>query len=396
MKILFIHNDYAKYSGEEHAIESIASLLAEHGHEIVWYRRSSLEISGSRLGQAKAFVAALHNPSAIKDVVLLVEKENPDLAFVQNLYPLISPSVLRILHRQKVPIVMRCPNYRLLCPNGLLFSHGEVCEKCLGHGREFWCVMRNCENSIPKSIGYALRHAVARLRRIIRSSVDVFIVLSQFQRKYFIRNGLPEECLSVVPNMVPVSVNDDIEPGGGSVIGFVGRIAQEKGFCDFIEAARQLPQLKFEAAGSIKDGYDIGDLPENIVMRGFLSGEVFEKFIADMQMLVSSSGCFEGFPNTITQAMAAGRPVIATTGGVAPEIVDDGVTGLLYAPGDVGLLVQHVRQLVGDVDMRRSMGEAGREKALRCYSHDTVYKTLMVAFEKARKDAGCRLSGSRS
>lgn len=390
MKILFIHNDYGKRSGEEHACEAIAEMCFENGHEVVWYRRSSEEIAGSALGYTKAFFTALHNPVATKAVGEIVDREKPDLAYVQNLYPLISPSVLRTLKRRGIPIVMRCPNYRLFCPNGLHFVHGAVCEKCLGGGRELWCVLRNCEHSMPKSIGYALRNAVARLRGAIVDTVDTFIVLTEFQKSRFVTGGISRSRLCIVPNMIPESANVDIEPDSGSVVGYIGRMAEEKGFSDFVEAARRLPHLKFAAAGVVKAGYDkvLTDLPPNLKMVGFLVGHALERFVAEMQILVMCSSCFEGFPNTIAQAMAAGRPVVATAIGAMPEIVDAGETGLLYAPKDVDTLVRHVVRLTEDEELRRCMGESGRKKALSLYSHAAVYEALMEAFEKAIEKGG--------
>lgn len=374
MKILFVHNDYARPSGEEHAIDGIASMLAERGHEIVWYRRSSAEIAGSAAGQAKAFFTALHNPAAVKAVRELVKRERPDLAFVQNLYPLISPSVLPELKRLGVPIVMRCPNYRLFCPAGLLFSHGEICEKCLGRGRELWCLLRNCEESLPKSVGYALRGASARMRRAITKSVDHFVVLSEFQHRYFVRQGVAEKRIAIVPNTIPSDAGTS-EAKPGRVIGFIGRIAAEKGFDDFVASARALPGLRFEAAGAVKAGYDVGTLPPNLTLRGFLSGDDLRDFVSNMKMLVTCSGWYEGFPNTITLAMAAGKPVVATNLGVTPEVVEEGVSGLLYAPGDVDALSAAIKRLAADERLCQQLGKAGREQALRFYTPQIVADT---------------------
>jgi len=386
VRILFIHNDYARYSGEEHACEAMASLLTANGHDVAWYRRSSAGIGGSIAAQVKAFFSALHNPLACRAVASLVEREKPDVAFVQNLYPLISPSVLAVLRRHRVPIVMRCPNYRLFCPNGLLFSHGEVCERCRGTGKEGWCVLRNCEGSVPKSVAYALRNAAARLGRRFMRHVSQFIVLSEFQRVYFRDAGIPEGRLSIVPNTVDPTATETVAPGGGQVISFMGRIAPEKGFEDFVAAAKRLPHLRFAAAGAVKRGHEhlVGDVPQNLKLHGFLAGDALREFVERIQVLVTCSRWFEGFPNTIACTLAAGRPVVATALGAVPEIVEDGITGLLYTPGDAEALAAHIERLAGDGDVRRRMGEAGRRKAERLYSRDAVYEALLAAIRKAR------------
>ena len=164
MKILFIHNDYAKPSGEEHAAEGLASLLTQNGHIVEWYRRSSAEIGDSSKKKTQAFFSGFYNATAIQQVKEKIKKFNPDVVQVQNLYPLISPAVLKVIKKEGIPIVMRCPNYRIFCPNGLFLDNkGEVCEKCTGSLKEAWCILKNCEKSLAKSIGYSLRNMSARL-----------------------------------------------------------------------------------------------------------------------------------------------------------------------------------------------------------------------------------------
>ncbi len=81
--------------------------------------------------------------------------------------------------------------------------------------------------------------------------------------------------------------------------------------------------------------------------------------------------------------MCAGRPVVATRVGALPEIVDEGVTGLLYDPGNVPELVEKLRHLWADPELCREMGRAGRQKALSAYSRDRCYGRLMQVYEKA-------------
>jgi hypothetical protein len=135
MRILYIHNDYGEWSGEEAAARGLARLLADHGHEVFWFRRSSAEIVGSVSGSVKAFFTGIHNPFAARALARYLDENPADLVQVQNLYPLLSPSIFRPIKEQGIPIVMRCPNYRLFCPNGLHMVHGKVCEKCLSPGR---------------------------------------------------------------------------------------------------------------------------------------------------------------------------------------------------------------------------------------------------------------------
>ena len=139
MKILFIHNEYAKLSGEEQSVINLTRLLTEHGHTVELLKRSSAEISDSLSGKVKSFFTGIHNPYAVKTVRRKIEEFKPDIVQIQNLYPLFSPSIIPVVKRMGVPVVMRCPNYRLFCPNGLCYdSAGNICERCFG-GHEWNC-----------------------------------------------------------------------------------------------------------------------------------------------------------------------------------------------------------------------------------------------------------------
>ena len=125
---------------------------------------------------------------------------------VQNLYPLISSSIFKPLKDRKIPVVMRCPNYRLFCPAGLsLDSKGKVCERCWRGFHEINCVILNCQHSFAASLGYALRNAFNRISGRILKGVDVFIVQSEFQKNKFMNQGIEADRIGIVPGICNTS-----------------------------------------------------------------------------------------------------------------------------------------------------------------------------------------------
>jgi len=381
MRLIISHNEYGAPSGEEHALRAIAGLLEESGHEVSWFLRSSADIKG-RAGKARAFFSGIHSVKSVRSIRRLLARKKFDIALVQNLYPLLSPSILPVFREHKIPVVMRCPNYRLFCPNGLHLSGGKVCERCLG-GREYWCVLKNCECNFFKSTGYALRNAAARISRRISDYVDVFVVLSEFQRQRFIAGGISPQQIEVLPNIAP-SYDELFLGDSGVLVSFVGRASPEKGIEDFVATAALLPEVPFAVAGNFEQmpGIDI-KAPDNVQWMGFLKGEALENFYRLSRILVSPGRWFEGFPNVITSAMAAGKPVIASRLGAVPEIVEHEKTGLLFEPGDVQELFAAIKRLYADPELCARMGNAGRIKANTVYSRETVYERWMGVFEKA-------------
>ncbi len=387
MRILFAHNDYGIWTGEEASVEKIAKLLSDHGHEVFWFRRSShkLWLRGSFFGKAAAFLTGIHNPIAARDIALMLDEIKPDLVQVQNLYPFLSPSILRPIKKRGIPIVMRCPNYRLFCPNGLHFSKGRVCERCISFGGELWCILKNCQGNIFKSTGYALRNAWARINRTILKNVDIFIVQTQFQKAKFVENGISPDRIEILPGMaLPLDISSNGQVGDSVV--FIGRTSQEKGIETFLEAAQTAPEIPFSIAGdSPKSGQYMSRTANNVRWLGFLNGEALFDLYRSARFVIAPSSWYEGFPNIIVKAMMMEKPVISTKIGGIPEIVEDVVTGLLCEPANARELSEKIQYLWERPLLCKQMGQAGRQKALREYSPEKCYERLIMIYQKATR-----------
>jgi len=382
MKVLMVHNDYAGFSGEEAVIERQERLLQSNGHEVIRFRRSSSEISQMRFGKARAFFSGAYSWSSRRAMERTLLDRKPDIVHIHNLFPLISPSVLGVCRKMCMPVVMTVHNYRLICPSGLFMVGSRICERCR-QGREFWCVLHNCTGSLPKSAGYALRNFVARKGRLYRRNVMLYMVLTSFQRQQLVQEGFPADRIDVIPNMVD-STETVPSTAVGAYVGFVGRISPEKDIPTLMEAAKACPDIQFKAAGSYHGAPHIVDQrPSNFDFLGHLRKELLAPFYADGRIIVLCSVCYEGFPTTILEAMAAGKPVVCSRIGGLPEIVDDDVAGLLFKPGDARDLAEKIRYLWDRPDLCRKMGQAGREKVLREYSLQRHYDRLMAAYERA-------------
>lgn len=388
MKILFVHNNYASNnSGEEHASQALADLLTQNGHEVQWYRRSSDVIGDAFKSKLAAFFLGIYNPKAVKELRQKIKTFQPDVIQVQNLYPFISPAILRMIRKLKIPLVMRCPNYRLFCPTGLhLDGKGTVCEKCVSGSRELNCVLKNCERNHFKSIGYALRNVVARTYWGIYKYVDVYIVQTEFQKQKFIANGLPADKLYVVPGLTPTL--EKVEPHHNpTLVSYIGRVSWEKGIVEFVEAARQLPHIPFRVIGSASE--EFADLkqkaPTNVTWTGFLTGKELDAMYQASKIIVVPGKWFEGFPNVMTRAMKHGKPVIASRLGAMSSIIDHGKNGLLVPPGEVTALAQAIDDLYGNDSLCKELGDNAKQKAEHLYTTEKVYNGLLEAYNYAIK-----------
>jgi glycosyltransferase involved in cell wall biosynthesis len=385
MRILFVHNSYAKPSGEEHMINRIMGLLRSHNHEVDFYFENSSKIKENLADKCVAFIRGFYSIESRKSIINAIHGFKPDIVQIQNLYPLISPSILSEINNEGIPIVMRLANYRLACPNGLLLSRGQLCTKCAG-GREWWCVFNNCENDIFKSFGYAARNFVARIFQLYRKNVTAYYAQTEFQRNFLINEGISNKLFDVIPNMVDPLNHNSFGIGIGSKVVFAGRLSPEKGIASYFKTASKFPAIPFSMAGDFSRMSEVlSNAPPNVELLGHLDKKGLEHFYSNARFIVVPSIWYEGFPSVIIEAMLHNKPVICSRIGGLPEIVDEGETGLLFEPGNVKDLTSKIRLLYQDPELCLKMGKAGREKVLNEYSPDKYYERLMNIYQKAIK-----------
>ena len=373
MKILLVHNDYGKYSGEEAVVDKMAVMLARLGHEVAQLRMTTAGARESLGGKIRGFISGVYCPGGVRAMREALWREKPDVVNVHNLYPFISPAALRECKKAGVPIVMTIHNFRLMCPTGLFMRDNRPCELCLEYGTEWGCIKHNCEHSMLKSLGYAARNAVARIRRHYIDCVDRFACITDFQRRKLIEAGYPEERLLVIPNSVDVSSLLP-SPRDDRYVAYSGRISHEKGVDMIIETARRHPDISFRLAGAVRDTDLVENLPSNVELTGYLSGRSLQDFYAGASFFVMASRWYEGFPMTILEAASYAKTMIAPDHGGFTEIIGHGddATGILTLPGDVDTLDNAITTLWNNPSEARRLGLAAYDKLKAQYSTQVI------------------------
>lgn len=381
MKVLIVHNDYGKYSGEEAVVDKMAAMLRNHGHEVAFYRLTSAGSRESLGGKVHGFAAGIYSPSGVRGMREALRRERPDVVNVHNLYPFISPAALRECNKAGVPVVMTVHNFRLVCPTGLFMRDGRPCELCLQRGNEWGCIRYNCEHSRLKSLGYALRNAVARQTGAYRKNVSAYACITDFQRRKLSEAGFPPDRLCVIPNFMD-SVHDVVPVG--HYVAYCGRLSREKGIDMIIEVARRHPEIPFKLAGEVRDKELLKDIPANCRLAGYLTGADLEEFYKGAAFFVMASRWYEGFPMSILEAAQYGKPTIGPDHGGFTEIIGKGdeAIGRLFTPGDVNGLESQLVELWNDRKSVAALGRRAHDKLLREYSSEVVYGKWERLLEK--------------
>lgn len=378
---MLVHNDYGKYSGEEAVVDKMAVMLTQMGHEVAQLRMSTAGARDSLSGKIKGFVGGLWSPSGVKAMREALRREKPDIVNVHNLYPFISPAALRECQKAGIPVVMTVHNYRLICPTGLFMRNGQACELCLQKGNEWNCIKHNCEHSMLKSVGYASRNALARIKRHYTDCVDVYACITDFQRRKLIEAGFDANKIVVIPNSADAPELTDFTPG--EYVAFSGRLSNEKGVDLIIEAARRNPEIPFKLAGALRDKELVDNLPANVELMGYLSGQELENFYRNARFFVMASRCYEGFPMAILEGAGYGKPVIAPDHGGFSEIIGKGTDaiGILFEPGNADTLAQAITALWADPERTQTLGKKANQKLKQLYSTEVVaqkWNTLII------------------
>ncbi|WP_448072376.1 glycosyltransferase family 4 protein [Georgenia yuyongxinii] len=163
------------------------------------------------------------------------------------------------------------------------------------------------------------------------------------------------------------ALRDDLIAGaapGTVLVGYVGRLAPEKRVDRLVRLA-SLPGVRLVVVGDGPSRPGLGRALAGTGARlpGRLDGPALARAYAALDVFVHT-GTTETFGQTLQEAMASGLPVVAPAAGGPIDVVDEGVTGYLYAPDDDDALERAVRALATDAQMRARMGEAGRRRVL--------------------------------
>jgi glycosyltransferase involved in cell wall biosynthesis len=381
VKTLLIHNFYQHFGGEDAAALADKDLLESQNEEVIFYTRDNSDIRDFTLVDKLLFpLQVIYSGRTERDIEKIVKEKRPDIAFIHNFFPLISPSVYHVLHSLHVPIVQVIHDFRFFCPNGWFFTQGEVCERCKG-GNYLNAIRYRCyRDSYLSSALVASSIGLNRLSGMLEK-ISAFVCLTNFLKEKLMEAGIPEAKIFIRPNFMNASPVAPIY-GKGKYALYLGRISPEKGMWTLVRAFQRLKGIRLKIAGTGPIEADLGEYLktnalENIELVGFVKGEDKCKLLADSLFVVLPSECYETFGIVVLEAFAAGKPVVASNIGSLPYVIEDGKSGVLFEPGNVEDLIEKVNHLVANPSDIAAMGLHARGLAETKYSPDRSYETLL-------------------
>lgn len=314
----------------------------------------------------------------------IIRDKKPDIIHIQNLHGHITPSILLEAKKQNIPVVMTLHDYKFICPNTHLLSHGEICESC--EGEKFYnCLIKRCKKSSYSASFVAVLEAYSHKLIGIKNLVDIYISPSEFLKNKFIQYGWKENRIEVINNfLISERFNNSSKTNSNYVL-YLGQLEPWKGVSTLLKAAMELPQINFKLLGngSFKDELikRKGDYAlNNVEFEGFKTGEELNQIIQKASIVVVPSECYENYPYSIMEAMAFGKPVIASNIGGIPELVTNNRTGNLFEKGNFIELKYKISNLCNDKKRLLEYGQNAFEFASNNLNEDLFYSRIIKIY----------------
>jgi glycosyltransferase involved in cell wall biosynthesis len=402
MRILYCNKYDYPFSGTEAYLFDLIDRMDERGQETALfsmdhgrtpafagrsYRVPHIDFKDPNAGflkKARMAAHALYSPSARRAMRRCLADFSPDLAHVRGIYHHLSPSILWELKHQGIPVLYHLNDFKILCPTYNFVADGRPCELC-SHGAFHHAATKGCYSGSRSSA--TVLAAEAYLHKWLRTyerCVDMFLAPSEFVRNKLMASGFPAQSIEVLPHFQPLPGDQQLVPDEGYLLYF-GRLSPEKGVYELLRAMVRLPHAPLVIAGDGPDRPRLEALAKElnlnqVMFAGMVHGEELRKLIAGCSFSVFPSHAYETLGKSILESYAWGRPVIASDLGSRRELVEHGVTGLLYADGDREQLAHSIAFLFDRPDLIKKMGMAARRRVQANHDPDQHLEKLLELY----------------
>lgn len=412
MKVLLVNKFHYRKGGSETYYFTLAESLADCGHEAVFFSMRDPEhnlpcaqetffvshgsVDGPVRSRIRMAAHIAYSKEAYRNMTQLLRSERPDLVVLNNIHRQLSLSVIDAAKNfdPKLPVFWTVHDLAIACPAYLMLDGaGEICEKCLD-GNFGHCVENRCVKG-SRLMGLLAKFEADFIRRMgLYSKVDLYICPSEFYMRILQKAGISEDRLTVMRNPLPLRTQYKESCGEGGYVLYFGRLSREKGLSMLIDAMEKAGgRLEIVGTGPMEEELRARakrTAAQRIVFRGFLAGEALTGCIERSRCVVAPSVWYENQPYSICEAMALGKPVIASQYGGLPELVEHGRNGYIYDAASDGA-VDHLADCIGKMlalpeNEYREMARYSLRKAERMFDARQYVSTLERHFERVRRE----------
>jgi len=351
-RVLLVHNYYQIGGGEHTVFESEKDMLVENGHAVYSYTRSNDELKAAAWKLALLPFTTSWSMKTYFDVRRLIRKKQIDIVHCHNTFPLISPSVYYAARSMKVPVVQTIHNFRFLCPNGIFYCDGQICEQCKERNTFGPAIIKGCYRN--SKLQTAVVAAMLRIHRLLGTYKKLnYIFLTEFNKRKFTELvDISGENIFVKPNFVKERCSPHQEAEIQPKFIYMGRLEQNKGIDFLLDVWPELPEqyeLHIYGDGTFRGLCEAkAKKYENIHFFGFCPQEEIFRDLENAQALLFMSSWYEGYPMTLAETFSLGRPVISTDVGNHCDVVMHSGGGVVFRCGDKDSFFEALKNVVAN------------------------------------------------
>ena len=380
--------------GQERHVKTLSTALAGRGHQVDVL---TIATDPAEVGVAEESGVWVHRvaTTAQRAPALYREAQRPHALPIPD--PALWQSISRLLHggrpydvlhahdwavnsalgparRTRTPIVLTMHDYGHVCATKRLMRGDEICP-----GPQFAACVQCAGRKHKSKLGPGVAVANMATRPWRERAVATFLPVSSAVAE---RTGLRPGTFEVIPNFIPdASVTEVASHVEGGPIVFVGDLSLDKGVGILLDAYRLLSNPPpMVLAGRTFEDVPL-HLPPNVELAGVIDHAEVERLMASATVVVVPSIVPDCCPTVVLEAMAAGRPVIASSSGGIVDLVVDGVTGLLVSSGDVEALAGALSQVLSNSRLRRAMSESAVSHVAR-FTSSSVVSQIEAVYER--------------
>jgi glycosyltransferase involved in cell wall biosynthesis len=409
VKILMINKFFFIKGGAERYYFELKSILESKGHEVIPFSMKHPKNEASKYAEFfveyldfnprsvflkistgfRSIGRILYSRQAQKRIKRLIQETKPDIAHLHMIDHQISPSILPVLHKAGIPVIQTVHTYKHVCPSYRLYhiTRGEICEKCLD-GAYYRALTERCHRgSFLATLLLVIEMTLHRWQKLYEKYIDLFIPPSHFMGRMLVRGGYDPGKIRQLFYTIQINSFPHGLPEDGYFV-FYGRLSEEKGLLTLLEAMQGLDDgcLKIIGEGPMKAELEktiqTSQIEDRVILTGVMGGEKLKQAVARSQFVVVPSEWYENSPLVIYESFAMGKPVIGADIGGIPELVENGIHGLLYQAGDSEALRTAIRKLLSDSVLRKQMGSAARQRAETLFDPDVHYQEMIGIMQR--------------
>lgn len=392
MKILLVNKFYYYRGGDCICTINLEELLKLNGHEVSifamqfsenlptpWSKYFPNEIKFKPgLGMIEAFTRPFGTNEVKTKFNALLDAFWPDIVHVHNIHSQLSPIVIEIAHKRGIKVVWTLHDYKLLCPRyDCLRNNNIVCEACFADKHKV--IDYKCMKNSRIASFLAYKEALKWDQQRLEAYTDVFLCPSHFMASKMQQGGFDPLKIHVLCNFIDVEKTRKEEYNKRDYYCYIGRLSHEKGVATLVEAARQLPyKLKVIGGGPLMENLKDLATGTNIEFLGHKQWEEIKDLVGNARFSVIPSEWYENNPLSVIEAQCLGTPVLGACIGGIPELIEEGISGMLFETKNTVDLKQKIEAMF----IHKFDYEFLAKNSQQRYSSTAYYKQLMDIYTK--------------